>query len=182
MLFIPCPSSLKKTYIRDHPSALKFIGTNAYWLHALNTDQDISDTFRNISAAGIKVVRTWAFNGTSPADNRALLSLILRIDVSEVPSEGTWFQLIANGKTTINDGTNGLPRLDKVVELAEQHGIYLLLSLTNNWNPDKNSSSVPNATRREIAPGTNNTFDRNFLSNDYGQWLCAFSSRHRSYR
>jgi mannan endo-1,4-beta-mannosidase len=152
---------------------LKFIGTNAYWLHALNTDQDISDTFRNISATGIKVVRTWAFNGTPPVENRALLSLIFRIDVSEVPSKGTWFQLIANGKTTINNGTNGLPRLDKVVELAEKHGIYLLLSLTNNWNPlpgiDKNSSSMPNAIRRDITPGTNSTFNRNFLSNDYGQ-------------
>lgn len=136
-------------------SALKFIGTNAYWLQALNTDQDISNTFRNISAAGIKVVRTWAFN-----------------DVSEVPSEGTWFQLIANGTTTINDGTNGLQRLDKVVALAEQHGIYLLLSLTNNWNPlpgiDNNSSSMPNAIRRDITPGTNSTFNRNYLSNDYG--------------
>lgn len=44
-------------------SAFKFIGTNAYWLHTLNTDEDISNTFANISNAGIKVVRTWAFNG-----------------------------------------------------------------------------------------------------------------------
>lgn len=74
-----------------------------------------------------------------------------------MPAEGPWFQLIANGTTTINLGTNGLPRLDKVVELAEQHGIYLLLSLTNNWNPIPGSDG--NAA---------NTLNRNYLSNDYG--------------
>ena len=74
-----------------------------------------------------------------------------------MPAEGPWFQLIANGTTIINLVTNGLPRLDKVVELAEQHGIYLLLSLTNNWNPIPGSDA--NAA---------NTLNRNYLSNDYG--------------
>jgi mannan endo-1,4-beta-mannosidase len=135
-------------------SAFKFIGTNAYWLHTLNTDADISHTFANMSAAGIKVVRTWAFN-----------------DVHEMPVNGTWFQLIANGTTTINNGTNGLPRLDKVVKLAEQHGIYLLLSLTNNWNPlpgldDNKTTAIPNVTRLDVDTG--NSLNRNYLSNDYG--------------
>jgi mannan endo-1,4-beta-mannosidase len=75
-----------------------------------------------------------------------------------VPAEGTWFQLIANGTLTINNGTNGLQRLDKVVDLAEQHGIYLLLALTNNWNPF-------NPT---VSPIANGTLNRNILSNDYG--------------
>ena len=44
-------------------SPLDFVGTNAYWLPVLNSDQDIDFTLGNISAAGIKVVRTWAFNG-----------------------------------------------------------------------------------------------------------------------
>jgi mannan endo-1,4-beta-mannosidase len=47
-----------------HYSALRFVGTNAYWLHALNTDTDIDNTLASIAARGIKVVRTWAFNGT----------------------------------------------------------------------------------------------------------------------
>ena len=44
-------------------STLDFVGTNAYWLPVLNSDQDIDFTLGNISAAGIRVVRTWAFNG-----------------------------------------------------------------------------------------------------------------------
>lgn len=95
-------------------------------------------------------------------------------DVETIPENGTWFQLINNGTLTINNGTNGLPKLDKVVELAQKHGIYVLLSLTNNWNPlalldNTTNSSIPfGASRRDITPGTNNTLPRNSLSNDYG--------------
>jgi len=79
-----------------------------------------------------------------------LLIDLLPSDVEEIPAAGTWFQLIANGKTQINDGPNGLQKLDTVLRLAEKHKIHILLSLTNNWNP-----------------GTNKTA-RNTLSNDYG--------------
>ena len=44
-------------------SKFKFVGTNAYWLTALNTDDDVWNTLGNISATGAKVVRVWAFNG-----------------------------------------------------------------------------------------------------------------------
>ncbi|KAL0946904.1 hypothetical protein HGRIS_013066 [Hohenbuehelia grisea] len=147
-------------------SEFQFIGTTAYWLPSLNSDQDIVDTISNMSAAGFKVVRTWGFN-----------------DVEAIPENGTWFQLVANGTTTINNGTNGLQRLDKVIEVAEQHGMYVLISLTNNWNPRPlfdNITILANGTvvngttnsstlqSRDVTPGTNNTLPRNFLSNDYG--------------
>lgn len=44
-------------------SVFKFIGTNAYWLPALNSDDDIDNTLASIAASGVTVVRTWAFNG-----------------------------------------------------------------------------------------------------------------------
>ena len=40
-----------------------FVGTNAYWLPYLNSDDDVRNTLANMSANGISVVRTWAFNG-----------------------------------------------------------------------------------------------------------------------
>lgn len=77
-------------------------------------------------------------------------------DVEAIPQNGTWFQLIANGTTTFNNGTNGIQKLDTVVNLAKKHGLYLLLSLTNNWNP--------------VAPANDPSIKgRNSLSNDYGQ-------------
>lgn len=140
----------------------RFVGTNAYWLPSLNTQEDINKTIHNISASGLNVVRTWAFN-----------------DVDEIPVNGTWFQLIKNGTTTINNGTNGLQKLDLLVKAAEDAGVLLILSLTNNWNPRPlidNSTVVPvdgSLGRRDVTVGTNNSLPRNTLSNDFGQlYLC----------
>ena len=93
-------------------------------------------------------------------------------DVRTIPENGTWFQLIGNGTTTVNNGPNGLQRLDTVIRLAEKHGIFLQLSLTNNWNPiplvDKTTTGL-GMISRDVTPGTNNSLPRNTLSNDYGQ-------------
>ena len=80
-------------------------------------------------------------------------------DVTEIPAAGSWLQLIANGTTTINTGANGLQRLDKLIELAAEQGIYVIFSLTNNWNPVAMQSS---------GSGTPPSLPRGFLSNDYG--------------
>lgn len=135
-------------------SEFDFIGTTAYWLSSLNSDEDIDFTLGNISKAGFNVVRTWAFN-----------------DVDTIPENGTWLQLIQNGTATINEGPNGLQKLDKVMELAQKHGVYIQLSLTNNWNPRPADNvtdplSVFRFGRRNFAPGT--TLPRGSLSNDYG--------------
>lgn len=76
------------------------------------------------------------------------------LDVDQIPDSGTWFQLIANCTTQINNGPNGLQKLDTILQLAEKHGIFVILSLTNNWNPR--------------ATGAHFNTPRNFLSNDYG--------------
>ncbi|KAG8217511.1 glycoside hydrolase family 5 protein [Butyriboletus roseoflavus] len=142
-------------------SDFRYIGTNVYWLPSLNTNEDIWYTLGNISALGIKVVRLWAFNGE------------FFIHVDTVPVNGTWFQLVRNGTVSINDGPNGLQKLDTVVQMAEQHGLYVILSLTNNWYPLPllNSTVQPGGnaiSTRDVTPGTNNTLPRNYLSNDYG--------------
>jgi mannan endo-1,4-beta-mannosidase len=62
-------------------SAIDFVGTNAYWLPALNSDQDIDSTLGNLSAAGVKVVRTWAFNGVFSALVSTLASVPLLNDI-----------------------------------------------------------------------------------------------------
>ncbi|THH10210.1 hypothetical protein EW145_g1499 [Phellinidium pouzarii] len=161
-----------------------FVGTNAYWLPSLNSEVDINKTIHNIAAAGIKVIRTWAFNGGHLSPFCSLAFLIWSLcpicartsaDVDTIPTNGTWFQLIQNGTTLINNGTNGLQKLDKVVQLAEEAGVLLILSLTNNWNPlplIDNTTIVPvdgsSLARRDVTLGTNNTLPRNTLSNDFG--------------
>ncbi|KAG7452522.1 glycoside hydrolase [Guyanagaster necrorhizus] len=122
-------------------SEFKFVGVNAPWLPTLITKDDIKNTLCNMSQVGIKVVRTWGFN-----------------DVTEIPENEnqTWFQLIdKNGTLTVNNGTNGLQKLDFVLKAAHECNVFVIISLTNNWNPVANSS-------------TNDTRPRNTLSNDYG--------------
>ncbi len=129
------------------------------------TDDDIDVTLKSIAAAGFKVVRTWAFN-----------------DVSSKPTSGPYFQvciisplslsyglnfysqkILQGGKAVINDGTDGLQRLDKVVATADKYGIKLLFSLTNNWNPERPMPSTP-WNRRANA----DELPRGYLANDYG--------------
>lgn len=138
--------SSSKNGFSANGSSLRFVGTNLYWLPTLESNDDIWNVLKNISDTGIKVIRIWAFN-----------------DVETIPGSGTWFQLVQNGTTVINDGPNGLQKLDTVVQMAEQHGLYVIMSLTNNWNPAPNttSSGAANVLASVALP-------RNTLSNDYG--------------
>ena len=81
-----------------------------------------------------------------------------QIDVSTIPDAGSYLQLIEDGKTTINTGPNGIQRLDTVIALAKKYNIRVYFTLTNNWAPFVNDDSP-------------SSFPRNFLSNDYGQYL-----------
>jgi mannan endo-1,4-beta-mannosidase len=84
--------------------------------------------------------------------------------VETVPASGTWFQLVQNGTATINDGPNGLQKLDTIVQMAEQQGLYVIMSLTNNWNPVPNTTTIepPDVLASVALP-------RNTLSNDFGK-------------
>lgn len=81
--------------------------------------------------------------------------------MATVPEDGTWFQRVQNGKLTINEGPNGLEKLDTVIKLAEQQGLYVMLTLTNNWYPNAADASLK-------ARGDKASLPRNYLSNDYG--------------
>jgi hypothetical protein len=100
---------------------------------------------------------------------RTTFSFLGQIDVTAIPKEGSWLQLIKDGTTQFNTGANGIQRLDKVVELAKKHNIYVYFTLTNNWNPSVTDSPPPATTPSPLP--------RNFLSNDYGQYPVLVESR-----
>ena len=83
-------------------------------------------------------------------------------------------EILQNGKATINDGADGLKRLDQVVATANKYGVKLLLSLTNNWNPER-SMPANSWNRRDNSGG----FPRAFLSNDYGTYQHSTSPLHK---
>ncbi|KAL0463377.1 UNVERIFIED_CONTAM: putative mannan endo-1,4-beta-mannosidase 9 [Sesamum latifolium] len=87
-----------------------FNGFNSYWLMYMASDSStrvkVSDTFAQAAKYGMNVARTWAF---SDGGYRALQT-----------APGSYNEDMFKG-------------LDFVVSEAKKHGIYLILSLVNNW-------------------------------------------------
>ena len=67
---------------------------------------------------GANAIRSWAF-----------------LDAAEFAPGSVAFQYSANGRIAINDGPDGLERLDALIAAAEEFGIALILPLVNYW-PD----------------------------------------------
>ncbi|KZT05949.1 glycoside hydrolase family 5 protein [Laetiporus sulphureus 93-53] len=99
-----------------------FVGANAYWLPLLITQEDVDATFATMAGAGVKVVRTWGFNAINATELDYALSSGL-----------TYYQVWNNSEWTLNEGPQGLQRLDYVVQTAEQYGIKMIMTFTNNW-------------------------------------------------
>lgn len=45
----------------------------------------------------------------------------------------TYYQVWNSSQWTLNEGSQGLQRLDSVIETAGRHGIKVILAFTNNW-------------------------------------------------
>ncbi|KAB8300420.1 hypothetical protein EYC80_000594 [Monilinia laxa] len=100
----------KKTY---------FAGTNCYWCGFLTNNADVDLVMTHLAATGLKVLRVWGFNDVTTAQG----------------SGSVWYQSFIPGQApVINTGTNGLQRLDYVVQSAQAHGISLIINFVNNWS------------------------------------------------
>lgn len=93
----------------------RFAGTNAYYLPTYEkiNSSVVDDAFDAFEEAGINVVRMWGFYDGPPQYGA---------DISLQPEPGVYNE-------------TDLQRLDNVVAKAKEHGIKVILTLTNNW-PD----------------------------------------------
>ncbi|CRG88507.1 putative mannan endo-1,4-beta-mannosidase A [Talaromyces islandicus] len=95
-----------------------FAGSNAYWLGFQTNNDDVDKVLADAEKSGLRIMRIWGFN-----------------DVNSVPTDGSvYYQLLENGKATINTGKDGLQRLDYVVSSAERHNIKLIINFVNYWS------------------------------------------------
>jgi mannan endo-1,4-beta-mannosidase len=102
----------------------RFGGTNNYYLFYKSRAM-VDDVFADARAAGFRVMRTWAFGLIGNADGSN--------SVAPAP-DGVYFQYWDGEKPAVNDGPDGLERLDYVIASARRHGQKLVLPLTNNWS------------------------------------------------
>ncbi|MCJ1485795.1 hypothetical protein MMC06_005970 [Schaereria dolodes] len=102
-----------------------FAGTNTWWLSHLLSDADVETTISELVSSDIRVTRAWGFgNVNDPAGQDG----------------NVYFQILnqtispTNGSLINFSPTNGIPRLDSVISLAEKYGLKLVLPLLNNWD------------------------------------------------
>jgi len=103
-------------------SPFAFVGANSYWLPLLTTTEDVESTMQQMQDAGVKVLRTWGFNAINASELAGALESGL-----------TYYQVWNNSDWTLNDGPQGLQRLDNVLETASKHDIKVIMAFTNNW-------------------------------------------------
>jgi len=99
-----------------------FVGANSYWLPLLTSQSDVEATFQSMKQAGVKVLRTWGFNAINGSELAGALESGL-----------TYYQVWNSSNWILNDGPQGLQRLDSVIKTAEKYDIKVLLAFTNNW-------------------------------------------------
>ncbi|KAF9562440.1 glycoside hydrolase [Agrocybe pediades] len=101
---------------------LSFVGANSYWLPLLTSQDDVRSTFKQMQDAGVKVLRTWGFNAINGSELAGALQSGL-----------TYYQVWNSSEWTLNEGPQGLERLDFVINTAGEYGIKVILAFTNNW-------------------------------------------------
>ena len=105
-----------------------FAGSNNYY-PIFKPKPVVDDLFDSARALGLKVMRVWGM-----LDRGSLDGSVPNADGAG-QKDGVYFQYwdTAAGRPAFNDGEDGLVRLDYVALAAAQHGIKLIVVLTNNW-------------------------------------------------
>ncbi|RKY95161.1 MAG: hypothetical protein DRQ13_07425, partial [Ignavibacteriae bacterium] len=131
----------------------KFIGFNAYYLQSeagkTNRRYIVEDVFQSAKSIGVNVIRTWAFYESFSFSNPS----VIRKSPYEIQEPG----LIA---------------LDYVLNKARENGIYLILTLSNNYSA---FGGIPQylewANRSQINGSRNHVHNDFFSSDSIKQWF-----------
>ena len=89
-------------------------GVNCYFLSYCAAESRVA-AMTTAKQMGANTIRTWAFADAAQAGG------------------GVAFQYLENGVVKIDDGPNGLERLDGVIQTADHLGLKLILPLVNHW-------------------------------------------------
>lgn len=103
-----------KTKFSLNGSAFPANGVNCYFL-SYCCQASCRASLAAAKQMGANVIRTWAF-----------------ADAAQ-PCNSVAFQYLEDGVVQINEGPDGLQRLDGVIQVAEELGLKLILPLVNHW-------------------------------------------------
>ena len=114
------------TELRLGGERFRAAGANSYW--PAFADPLVTDAiFQAAADNDLAVMRMWAFNDIGdPADPTTSL---------DPQNTTTYFQYWDGEKPALNEGENGLVKLDYAIASAKERGIRLVLPFVNNWGP-----------------------------------------------
>jgi mannan endo-1,4-beta-mannosidase len=110
-------------YLQGRP--FRFVGSNNYY-PIFKSQFMVDSLFESARDSGFQVMRVWGMldigneDGSNSVDGNGA-------------KEGVYFQYWDGTAPAINDGENGLQRLDYVVYKAGQAGLKLVIPFVNNW-------------------------------------------------
>lgn len=125
------------TQFKMDGSTFYYAGTNNYYIN-FKPKYEVDKVIEDAAAMGLKVIRTWghldAGTMTDEVDKDGSPVFTDSVD-GPGSKEGVYYQYFDAdlNKPVVNEGTDGLNRLDYVIYKAEQEGIKLLIDFTNNW-------------------------------------------------
>ena len=129
----------------------------AQWLPLLTSQSDVDATLESMQQAGVKVLRTWVKPqivsfGEGYTDEPQGIQCYQRDGIAECAGNesdllpGMCFVMVTilswssisvqvwnSSQWVLNDGPQGLQRLDNVIKSAEKHDIKVIVAFTNNW-------------------------------------------------
>ncbi len=131
----------------------KFFGFNAYYLQSeageIESRYIVDDVFQSAKNIGVNVIRTWAFYESSTFSNPS----VIRKNPYEVQE-------------------SGLVALDYVLQKARENGIYLIITLSNNYS---DFGGIPQyitwANQFELNGSNNHAHNDFFTSDSIKQWF-----------
>lgn len=130
-----------------------FFGLNAYYLQSEAGESRkryiVDDVFQSAKNIGVSVIRTWAFYDSSSFSNPSIIR-----------------------KSPYEIQESGLIALDYVLHKARESGIYLILSLSNNYSAFGGIPQYIEWANQTRLNGSSNYSHNDFFTNDsIKQWF-----------
>lgn len=113
-------------------------GTNCYYL-TYKSKSEVKNVFDDASKMGLKVIRIWGNldvgKKTGKVDSQSGHEVFEGNNDGTGEKDGVYFQYWDDkaGKPVVNEGEDGLRRLDYVIKQAEEHDMKLVITFTNYW-------------------------------------------------
>ncbi|MGN0610847.1 MAG: CIA30 family protein, partial [Ruminiclostridium sp.] len=112
-----------------------YAGTNCYYL-TFKSQSSVDNVFDDAEAMGLKVIRVWGNLDVGVKTESGGSVTFTNNNDGSGEKDGIYFQYFDKdaGKPVVNEGEDGLRKLDYAIYQAQQHDMKLIITLTNYWD------------------------------------------------